>query len=228
MITAAEAIRPRLLYEGVADAIRDSIFEHRLPPGTAIDELALSRHYGVSRTPVREAIKVLVRDGLLNMRTFSGCSVNAPQRDDLRQALEVISLLDGFVLRRLAASPKARIVSLIDAWQNNARQPEAWRKAVWSSFCEQARAALDSPVFLAAGRGLGQQIRLAVGPVFDRIDGELSPENRLALAAALLAGDLPEIDRQARLHHDFFQAAVLGAICCEAGDVPAHSQETQK
>lgn len=219
MLASAEEIRPRLLYEGVAEAIRDSIFDHRLPPGSAIDELALSRHYGVSRTPVREAIKVLVRDGLLDLRMFSGCSVVTPGRTELVQVLDVLALVDGFVLQRLVDLPRARLRQLLDSWQALATATPP--RAVWRGFCAAARASLASPVFAAASRNLEQQLRLAVGPGFAEIDRELSPASRLALGAALVAGDLGEVDRLARLHHGFFRNAVLAALPVIPGEQPA-------
>ncbi len=210
MLASAEEIRPRLLYEGVADAIRDSIFDHRLPPGSAIDELALSRHYGVSRTPVREAVKVLVRDGLLDLRMFSGCSVVAPGRAELVQVLDVLALIDGFVLQRLVELPRGHLRCLLDTWQALATATPP--RAVWRGFCAAARATLASPVFAAASRNLEQQLRLAVGPAFERVDCEFSADRRHALGAALLLGDVSEIERLARAHHEFFRAAVLAAF----------------
>ncbi|MCZ2290852.1 MAG: GntR family transcriptional regulator, partial [Burkholderiales bacterium] len=49
----------RALYEDVADRLRQQIFARELEPGSWIDEQKLCAEYGISRTPLREALKVL-------------------------------------------------------------------------------------------------------------------------------------------------------------------------
>ena len=51
-------LTPRALYQEVAELLRERIFSNQLPPGSWIDEMALADEYGISRTPLREAIKV--------------------------------------------------------------------------------------------------------------------------------------------------------------------------
>ena len=53
------------LYEQVAERLRTRIFAHELKPGAWIDEQALAVEYGISRTPLREALKVLAAEGLV-------------------------------------------------------------------------------------------------------------------------------------------------------------------
>ena len=53
---AAEAIAPRALYIEVADRLRRLIQSHAMAPGEWIDEQALATQYGISRTPLREAL----------------------------------------------------------------------------------------------------------------------------------------------------------------------------
>ena len=55
------------LYQEVADRLREEIFDHVLQPGEWIDELALVARYGISRTPLREALKVLAAEGLVTL-----------------------------------------------------------------------------------------------------------------------------------------------------------------
>lgn len=95
--------RPRALYEAIADSLRERIYAHDLAPGTAIDEFALARTYGVSRTPVREALKVLVHEGLLEMRVHNGCNVAELTGNDIRELLELLELLEDYMLGTLVA-----------------------------------------------------------------------------------------------------------------------------
>ena len=58
-------IRPASLHEEVATRIRGMVFERQLAPGQWIDEMALAREWQISRTPLREALKVLAAEGLV-------------------------------------------------------------------------------------------------------------------------------------------------------------------
>jgi DNA-binding GntR family transcriptional regulator len=64
-----------MLYEALADAIRDRIFRHELAPGDALDEFLLAKNYVVSRTPIREALKVLAAEGIVELRARRGSFV---------------------------------------------------------------------------------------------------------------------------------------------------------
>src|SRR5512145_3147250 len=55
----------RALYEEVAERLRQLIYSGELAPGTWIDERALVERFGTSRTPLREALKVLHAEGLV-------------------------------------------------------------------------------------------------------------------------------------------------------------------
>ena len=60
------------LYEQVAERLRARILAHTLAPGHWIDEQALATEYGISRTPLREALKVLAAEGLVTMKLRRG------------------------------------------------------------------------------------------------------------------------------------------------------------
>jgi DNA-binding FadR family transcriptional regulator len=61
-LMAALSLAPRALYEEVAELLRHRIFTRELAPGSWIDELKIAEAYGISRTPLREALKVLAAD----------------------------------------------------------------------------------------------------------------------------------------------------------------------
>jgi len=62
------SLAPRALYEEVAELLRQRIFNRELEPGSWIDELKIAHDYGISRTPLREALKVLAAEGLVTMK----------------------------------------------------------------------------------------------------------------------------------------------------------------
>ena len=90
-----KAIRPPSLHEEVASRLRTLIFDRRLDPGSWIDELALAREWSISRTPLREALKVLAVEGLVTAHPGRGCHVAEMSEDDAAQLFPVMALLEG-------------------------------------------------------------------------------------------------------------------------------------
>src|SRR5512134_3039711 len=88
-------LRPASLHEEVASRLRHMIFERQLAPGQWIDELALAREWQISRTPLREALKVLAAEGLVVPVPRQGSKVAEMSEDDADQLLPVMALLEG-------------------------------------------------------------------------------------------------------------------------------------
>ncbi|MFV0663547.1 GntR family transcriptional regulator [Denitromonas sp.] len=91
----ATRIAPMALYQEVAERLRERIFAHELKPGAWIDEQALTEHYGISRTPLREALKVLASEGLVTLKPRRGCYVTEISERDLDEIFTVMGLLEG-------------------------------------------------------------------------------------------------------------------------------------
>ena len=89
------AIRSVALHEEVAARLRTLIFERRLAPGSWIDEKSLAAEWGISRTPLREALKVLAAEGLVTAQPRRGCQVAEMSEDDAGQLFPVMALLEG-------------------------------------------------------------------------------------------------------------------------------------
>ena len=88
-------ITPTALYQEVAERLRQRIFAHELTPGTWIDEQKLAEQYGISRTPLREALKVLASEGMVDLKPRRGCYVTEISRQDLDDLFPLIALLEG-------------------------------------------------------------------------------------------------------------------------------------
>ena len=67
---ANHSLSPKALYVEVAERLRQRIFKRELEPGSWIDELRIAEEYGISRTPLREALKVLAAEGLVTMKVY--------------------------------------------------------------------------------------------------------------------------------------------------------------
>jgi DNA-binding GntR family transcriptional regulator len=88
------ALAHAALYERVAERLRERILSHSLAPGSWIDEQALTAELGISRTPLREALKVLAAEGLVTMKLRRGAYVTEVSDRDLTEVYHLLSLLE--------------------------------------------------------------------------------------------------------------------------------------
>jgi DNA-binding GntR family transcriptional regulator len=88
-------LRPSSLHEEVASRLRNMVFERQLAPGEWVDELKLARDWQISRTPLREALKVLAAEGLVTLVPRQGCRVTELSEDDADELFPVMALLEG-------------------------------------------------------------------------------------------------------------------------------------
>jgi GntR family transcriptional regulator of vanillate catabolism len=89
-------------------SIREMILRGRLRPGQRVTEVMLAQLLGMSRTPVRQALPVLAREGLLVEAGTRGYLVRTFTRSDILDAIDLRGVLEGFAVRRIAergASP---------------------------------------------------------------------------------------------------------------------------
>ena len=97
------SLAPRALYVEVAERLRQRIFRRELEPGSWIDELRIAEEYGISRTPLREALKVLAAEGLVTMKVRRGAYVTEVSEKDLRDVYHLLSLLESDAAGEVAA-----------------------------------------------------------------------------------------------------------------------------
>ncbi|MEN9905176.1 MAG: hypothetical protein RLZZ555_1741 [Pseudomonadota bacterium] len=90
----AQSLTPRALYEQVAELLRQRIYNRELAPGSWIDELRIATELGISRTPLREALKVLAAEGLVTMKVRRGAYVTEVSERDLREVYDLLALLE--------------------------------------------------------------------------------------------------------------------------------------
>ena len=101
---AAVSLTPKALYEEVAELLRQRIFNRELAPGSWIDELKLAEEYGISRTPLREALKVLATEGLVTMKVRRGAYVTEVNEKDLTDVYHLLALLESDAAGVVAAN----------------------------------------------------------------------------------------------------------------------------
>ena len=100
-------LTPRPLYEEVAERLRQRIFARELEPGGWIDEIRLAQEYGISRTPMREALKVLAAEGLVTMKVRRGAYVTEVNEKDLSEVYHLLALLESDAASVVASKASA-------------------------------------------------------------------------------------------------------------------------
>jgi DNA-binding GntR family transcriptional regulator len=111
-------LKPRPLYEEVAELLRQRIFAGKagdMEPGAWIDELKLAQEYGISRTPLREAIKVLAAEGLVTMKMRRGAYVTEVNAKDLRDVFHLMAVLEADAAGTVASTATAEQLLELEA-----------------------------------------------------------------------------------------------------------------
>ncbi len=110
--------RPQL-HDTVTEHLRNFIVEGRVAPGQKLNERELCETLGISRTPLREAIKVLAAEGLIEISPNKGASVSQMTNAEIRQTFELMSGLEAFsgelACERITDAEIAEIEALHDA-----------------------------------------------------------------------------------------------------------------
>jgi DNA-binding GntR family transcriptional regulator len=112
------SLSPRALYQEVAELLRQRIFNRELAPGSWIDELKLAEEYGISRTPLREALKVLATEGLVTMKVRRGAYVTEVSDTDLADVYHLLALLESDAAAVVASKATTAQLSELQALHN--------------------------------------------------------------------------------------------------------------
>lgn len=84
----------RTIPAAIADQLRREILNGTLPPGTQIKERDNADRLGISRTPLREAVRILAKEGLVTLRPLRSPIVAAPSLDEVRDEIAVLRMLE--------------------------------------------------------------------------------------------------------------------------------------
>jgi len=114
------------------DRIEDEIATGQLKPGERLDEMSLAERFGVSRTPIREALQQLAAGGMVELRPNRGAIVSAPDPTRLMEMFDVMAELEAMcgrlAARRLLAEDEALLTSTLGACRKamDAGDPDAY------------------------------------------------------------------------------------------------------
>ena len=194
------------LHDEVAAQLRERIFAGELTPGTFLDEVKLAEQMAISRTPLREALKVLTAEGLVRHELRRGCFVNEVTERDLDEIFPVIALLEGRCAHEAARNASdADLAALEDLHEKLARHARAKRI---NEYYETNYAIHEAIITLAGNRWLAGVIgdlrkivklaRLQQLHAPGRLEQSLS--EHLAVFAALKARDAEGAEAAMRTH----------------------------
>jgi DNA-binding GntR family transcriptional regulator len=96
-------IEKEVLRDKICDVLRAWILDGKLKPGERIVELTLARELNVSRAPLREALWLLERQGLVQIRAHHGACVTQLSEQDIREIFEIRELLETHAAKKIRA-----------------------------------------------------------------------------------------------------------------------------
>lgn len=214
---STDPIARSALYQEVAERLRSRIFAHELAPGAWIDEQALAESFGISRTPMREALKVLAAEGLVTLRPRRGCYVTEVTERDLDEIFPVLALLEGRCAYEAARKARGPELKRLEALHDRLERAGAAGEAdAYFQANQDFHLALQE---LAGNRWLMQAIedmrkvlKLIRRHSLQR-EGRIaeSLEEHRAIMAGIRAGD-PEAAEQAMRRHLTQGRAALAAV----------------
>lgn len=120
-----EGIVRKTLHHEVVARLRELVLSGELEPRSRVNELALSERFGISRTPLREAIKLLAAEGLLELLPNRGARVVALSEAEIDEILQVVGALEGaggelaceHITDTELATIEAATLDMVDAWK---------------------------------------------------------------------------------------------------------------
>jgi GntR family transcriptional regulator, rspAB operon transcriptional repressor len=115
-------LNARSLESAVYETVLERITSGVLKPGDPLVEAQLSEEFGISKTPVREALISLNRDGLVEQAAYKMSRVATPTEADVRQACEIRAWIEGEIAAQHARNPSPELVGRLDATIAEARE----------------------------------------------------------------------------------------------------------
>jgi DNA-binding GntR family transcriptional regulator len=144
------------LHDEAAAQLRERIFGGELMPGTFLDEATLAEQMRISRTPVREALKVLTAEGLVRHEPRRGCFVNEVTEQDLDEIFPVIALLEGQCAREAAMKATDAELEALESLHDKLRRHAKGRRI--NDYYAANFAIHEAIIALANNRWLAQVI----------------------------------------------------------------------
>lgn len=208
-------------YSDIAgDLIREEILGGELGPGQRINEIALSERLKISRSPLREALRVLQAEGLVRMVPGRGAFVSSPDVDSVRHMGEARLAIETHVARlaaeRIDDEGRASLQRVMDALENVLADPTR-SYPVQIDFHHALTQIIQNPKLSQLSDEIERQLRLARNArasVPGRAQEVLHEHRRIF--NAVIAGDADASAEHMRMHIEQSTNAMLGILSSEA------------
>ena len=186
------------------DALLAAIAEGRLRPGQRVREIAFAEQLGISRTPIREALQRLARDGLITLDARNGARITELSLEAIQELYDLREILEGSAARFAALSAKAndlqRLKAILAKEAEHGNDPAALaklNKLFHRTLCEAA----NNRYLMSAVSDFSTTL-LLLGPTTLAAGGragESQAEHR-AIVEAVAAGDADKAETLMRAH----------------------------
>jgi DNA-binding GntR family transcriptional regulator len=211
----ASHILRRSLHDELVDRLREMIASGELVGGSRIDERELCERFGVSRTPVREALKVLATEGFVTLIPRRGARVAALSERDLLEAFPIMAVLEGLAGEMAcAAATEAEIATVVAMTKEMEQHHRAGRLEPYFDLNQRIHIAIAeaarNPTLWRVQRSLDGQVRRG------RYEANISSERwneamaeHREIADALASRDGSRLSRLLRAHIENTSRALL-------------------
>lgn len=161
--TAAGPLRRETLHHSAVAELRAMILEGELPPGRRVPEMELCAQLGISRTPLREALRVLAAEGLVELRPHRGAVVTPIDPKEIAAIFEVMEALESLAGRLACGNGSAEAFAELDRLHDAlVAQFHAGERAAYSAtnrrIHDRIIAMSGNPVLEATYRGFAAQL----------------------------------------------------------------------
>jgi DNA-binding GntR family transcriptional regulator len=223
-VSSSTATDGRLRPEDMADLIRQGIREHVLVPGQQLVQDDLARRFGVSRNPVREALRMLAAEGLVTLAAGEGAVVRTLTEADLDELYRLRLALEPMLAGRIVANARGTDIDALQevaAALDRPQEIESWLRDNYR-FHVTLYALADQP---HSARVLTNLLTL-VQPYslinVTRLDGRgKASKEHLAMVAAIRARDAKELAKLFRSHLGSARKQLLASSQRSDGDALA-------
>lgn len=203
--------------ERIYQELKVGILSGKIAPSTVLSQNELARQYDVSRSPVRDALRLLEQEGLVQLVPKVGALVKADDYSDAVEVTEIRSVLEGYVAKQLAHTITYEDVKELKDSLDEVR--ESVEAGDWEAFYHRERAHHDRLVSKSRNKRLGRVIEGLVDPLCNRAYAAYvnsSPEaarvmyeEHLAILCAIEEGEGNRAEALMRKHIQRMHAAML-------------------
>lgn len=154
-----EGIVRRSLHHEVVEKLRNLVLSGEIEPRSRIDEVALCERFSISRTPLREAIKLLAAEGLLELLPNRGARVSALSCSEIEEIFQVVGALEALASELACQVITKEKLAALEIANND--MIEAWKTKDYPRYFERNRQ-IHEAIVAAAGNGALASIYLGL------------------------------------------------------------------